>query len=86
MLTCEGWSVNWIDIVLIAQVPRLNSIMPQVMSNFGHRFTVYNLMNKINIKVKSGEYVGSTGRAECMECHAVATIERFVEIPDGKGQ
>jgi 2-C-methyl-D-erythritol 4-phosphate cytidylyltransferase/2-C-methyl-D-erythritol 2,4-cyclodiphosphate synthase len=86
MLYCAGWSVNWIDIVLIAQVPRLNSVMPQVMNNFGRRFTVYDLMNKMNIKVKSGEYVGSTGRAECMECHVVATIERFVEIPDGKGQ
>jgi 2-C-methyl-D-erythritol 4-phosphate cytidylyltransferase/2-C-methyl-D-erythritol 2,4-cyclodiphosphate synthase len=84
MLAANGWSVNWIDIVLIAQVPRLNSIMPQVLSNLGRRFTVYDLMSKINIKVKSGEYIGSAGRAECMECHVVATIERFAEIPRRK--
>ncbi|MDR0648496.1 MAG: 2-C-methyl-D-erythritol 2,4-cyclodiphosphate synthase [Synergistaceae bacterium] len=86
MLSGAGWSVNWIDVVLIAQVPRLGAIISDVMDNFGRRFTVYNLMNKMNIKVKSGEYIGSAGRAECMECHAVATIERFVEIPAGRGQ
>jgi 2-C-methyl-D-erythritol 4-phosphate cytidylyltransferase/2-C-methyl-D-erythritol 2,4-cyclodiphosphate synthase len=86
MLSGAGWSVNWIDVVLIAQVPRLGAIISEVMDNFGRRFTVYDLMSKMNIKVKSGEYIGSAGRAECMECHAVATIERFVEIPAGKGQ
>jgi 2-C-methyl-D-erythritol 4-phosphate cytidylyltransferase/2-C-methyl-D-erythritol 2,4-cyclodiphosphate synthase len=79
MLTREGWKVRWIDAVLIAQVPRLDSILPEVLDSLGRRFTVYNLTHKINIKVKSGEFVGSKGRAECMECHVVATIERFAD-------
>jgi hypothetical protein len=26
--------------------------------------------------MKSGELCGSVGRGECMECHALATLER----------
>jgi 2-C-methyl-D-erythritol 4-phosphate cytidylyltransferase/2-C-methyl-D-erythritol 2,4-cyclodiphosphate synthase len=77
LLTKEGWSVNWIDVTLIAQVPRLGAVMPGIADNLGRRFTIYKLMGKINIKVKSGEFIDGAGRGECMICHAVAMIDRF---------
>jgi 2-C-methyl-D-erythritol 4-phosphate cytidylyltransferase/2-C-methyl-D-erythritol 2,4-cyclodiphosphate synthase len=79
IISADRWTPVWVDAVLVAQVPRLGSIMPKVLGNLGRRFTVYKLMNKMNIKVKSGECVGGAGRGECMACHAVATIERFEE-------
>ena len=66
----------WIDVVLVAQVPRLGGALPGILENLGSRFMVYNLADKINLKVKSGEFVGGVGRAESMVCYATATIER----------
>jgi 2-C-methyl-D-erythritol 4-phosphate cytidylyltransferase/2-C-methyl-D-erythritol 2,4-cyclodiphosphate synthase len=77
IISSDGWGIEWIDVVLIAQVPRLGSIMRKVLENLGRKFTVHKLMDKMNIKVKSGEYVGGAGRGEYMACHAVATIKRF---------
>jgi 2-C-methyl-D-erythritol 4-phosphate cytidylyltransferase/2-C-methyl-D-erythritol 2,4-cyclodiphosphate synthase len=75
----NGWEIVWIDATLVAQVPRLGSLLSEVLHNLGTHFTVYRLMDKMNIKVKSGEYVGGVGRAEYMACHAVATIQRSEE-------
>jgi 2-C-methyl-D-erythritol 4-phosphate cytidylyltransferase/2-C-methyl-D-erythritol 2,4-cyclodiphosphate synthase len=77
ILAQDGWSVGWIDATLIAQVPRLGPLMSKITSNLGRSFAAYNLIEKINLKVKSGEFVGGVGRAECMECNVLATIERF---------
>jgi 2-C-methyl-D-erythritol 4-phosphate cytidylyltransferase/2-C-methyl-D-erythritol 2,4-cyclodiphosphate synthase len=86
MIAQDGWAPSWIDAVLVAQVPRLGAVMPDILKNLGKRFTVYNLIEKINLKVKSGERVSGIGRAECMECSAVATIERFSPTRVKKGR
>lgn len=75
-LAKRGWRPVWIDVVLVAQVPRLGGALPGILENLGSRFMVYNLADKINLKVKSGEFVGDVGRAESMVCYATATIER----------
>jgi 2-C-methyl-D-erythritol 4-phosphate cytidylyltransferase/2-C-methyl-D-erythritol 2,4-cyclodiphosphate synthase len=77
LLTKDGWSVTWIDVTLAAQVPRLGAAIPKISDNLGQRFTIYKLIGKISIKVKSGEFIGGVGRGECMTCHAVAVIDRF---------
>ncbi|GHV51982.1 bifunctional enzyme IspD/IspF [Synergistales bacterium] len=73
-----GWRAVWIDITLIAQIPRLGRIMPDIKANLGKRFTSFDLADRISVKVKSGELIGSAGRGDCMICHAVATIERHL--------
>ncbi|MDR1510711.1 MAG: 2-C-methyl-D-erythritol 2,4-cyclodiphosphate synthase [Synergistaceae bacterium] len=72
----KNWSVGNIDVTLVAQVPRIgdkvavitNSLMKLLKSVFPYA--------ELSVKVKSGEHVGSAGRAECMECFAVAVVER----------
>ncbi|MDR3355125.1 MAG: 2-C-methyl-D-erythritol 2,4-cyclodiphosphate synthase [Synergistaceae bacterium] len=77
LITKERWRVSWIDVVLIAQVPKLAGYIPAIIGNLQKLFTDSAFYVKLSVKVKSGEFVGSVGRAECMACHAVATLERF---------
>jgi len=67
----EGWEPSFIDCVIMAQVPRLNSHIPDMKS----------VLEKIagcivNIKAKSGEHIPPVGDAACIICHAVATLEK----------
>jgi len=76
LLREKGWRVVWIDVTLAAQVPRMGPWIPEIISNLSRRFLCYDLEGKWNIKVKSGERVGSVGRGECMTAYAAATVER----------
>lgn len=76
LLSDSGWYIIWIDVTLIAQVPRLGREMPKIAGHLGNRFKAYGLAGKMNMKVKSGEFMGSVGRANSMICYASATIER----------
>lgn len=75
-IKAHGWRAVWVDVVLTAQVPRLGrytapmaDALSKILSDDGAK--------RANIKIKSGEHVGSVGRAECMQCYAVAQIERY---------
>ena len=84
----DGWSIEWIDSVLTTQVPRLGSLIPQMVDNINY-IILAELQKNVaatldstkffNLKVKSGEEAGSVGRCECMICHAVATLYRLNE-------
>lgn len=76
LLREKEWRVIWIDVTLSAQVPRIGAFAQTIIDHLSNRFLCYDLKKKWSLKVKSGEYVGSVGRGECMTCHAVATIER----------
>ncbi len=71
----ERWSISWVDITLHAQYPRLNSYRQEILSSLGAALFPGE-ENRCNLKMKSGEFCGSVGRGECMECYAVATLER----------
>ena len=73
----KGWRVAWLDVTLAAQVPRLGGELAKISDNLRDIFTQNGVEAKLSLKVKSGERTGSVGRAECMTCYAVATLERF---------
>ncbi|WP_300523735.1 2-C-methyl-D-erythritol 2,4-cyclodiphosphate synthase [Aminiphilus sp.] len=85
----RAWIVEWVDVTLIAQVPRLGAFVPEIESALN---AVFNRVWKensggktnrcVHVKVKSGEHVGSVGRGEAMVCHAVATLRRFENEAD----
>jgi len=79
MVKAEGWNVRWIDITIIAQVPRLGKLLGQMCATMEEALgrSPENL-RRINIKVKSGEEVGPVGEGKCMECHAIATLSRRI--------
>ncbi|MDR1650417.1 MAG: 2-C-methyl-D-erythritol 2,4-cyclodiphosphate synthase [Synergistaceae bacterium] len=77
LISSKGWSVCNVDAALVAQTPRLGGGMKRVSENLKTLLTAVCPYAELGVKVKSGEKVGSTGRAECMECFASALIERY---------
>ena len=73
----EGWVVRWLDITLVAQVPKLGHFLGQMRATMEEALGSPSAgLRRINIKVKSGEAVGPVGEGKCMECHAIATLSR----------
>lgn len=64
-----GWEPTFIDCVIMAQVPRLNSYIPDMKSAL-EKITGC----VVNIKAKSGEHIPPVGDAACIVCQAVATV------------
>jgi 2-C-methyl-D-erythritol 4-phosphate cytidylyltransferase/2-C-methyl-D-erythritol 2,4-cyclodiphosphate synthase len=77
LLVEKGWSLVWADITLVAQFPRLGEEIPKITDFLKTIINTYCPFSGLSIKVKSGEHVGSIGRAECMACYAAATIEHY---------
>lgn len=76
----EGWMIRWIDLTLIAQVPRLADLLEEMKTSMENALECPSGIRRVNIKFKSGEGIGATGEAKCMECHAVATLSRKVPL------
>ncbi|MEA3283420.1 MAG: 2-C-methyl-D-erythritol 2,4-cyclodiphosphate synthase [Synergistota bacterium] len=69
-----GWSIVWLDVVLHAQIPRIGETVIDIIRNLD---SIWNDgIRRVNLKVKSGEGVGSVGSGHCMMCYAVATIKK----------
>jgi 2-C-methyl-D-erythritol 4-phosphate cytidylyltransferase/2-C-methyl-D-erythritol 2,4-cyclodiphosphate synthase len=66
------------DIVLSAQYPAL-SVSEEIQDKSGAKPFAEEHEKTVNLKVKSGEGIGPIGAGPCMECSAVATIERISE-------
>ena len=71
----QGWEVTWVDVTLQAQIPRLGPHLASIRAKMGELFDRGGEA-RFNIKVKSGEKIGSVGAGASMECHAIATICR----------
>ena len=70
----DGWEVNNIDSVLIAERPK---IMPYVMLMRKNISTVLNVdENLIGIKATTNEKLGPEGREEGISCHSVVLLEK----------
>ena len=76
LLEEKGWRVEWVDVTLIAQRPRLGAFVPEFIENMNRVLGGDEDRRFFNMKVKSAENCGSAGRGECMICHAVGTISR----------
>lgn len=69
-----GWRILNIDVTIFAQEPKLGPVKAKIREN------VARLLGKdigdVNVKAKTGEYVGHIGRGEAIGCHAVVLIDR----------
>ncbi len=74
----NGWSVEWADIVLNAQLPRIGNRVTEIMDKLDKAWE--DPRKRINVKVKSGESVGSVGEGKCMTCYAVATVKKISRL------
>ena len=74
----EGWTIRWIDLTLLAQVPRLGDKSSSMALSMERALQCPPGTRRVNVKIKSGEGVGAVGEGKSMECHAVATLSRKV--------
>ena len=71
----ERWEIVWVDAVLEAQVPRLNSFLPSMAENLSAILSPGGALC-VNVKAKSAEHTGAPGMGRSMVCRAVATLTR----------
>jgi 2-C-methyl-D-erythritol 2,4-cyclodiphosphate synthase len=74
MAAAEGYRIAWIDTVVIIEKPKLNphiEAMKQAISRSGIA------PEKINIKAKTNEKMGFTGREEGVAVHAICLLEEM---------
>lgn len=75
MARAEGYRISWIDTVVIVEKPKLNPFietMKEAISRSGIP------PSHINIKAKTNEKMGFTGREEGIAVHAVCLLEPLV--------
>ncbi|WP_234986062.1 2-C-methyl-D-erythritol 2,4-cyclodiphosphate synthase [Dethiosulfovibrio salsuginis] len=74
----KGWDVQWVDVVLNAQLPRIGNRVQEIKDKLNEAWgkNVY----KINLKIKSGEGVGAVGEGLCMTCHASVTAKKISRL------
>ncbi len=76
LLHAKAWRIEWVDITLIAQTPRLGNMVESFKISLSKYIAEDDSERNVNIKIKSGEECGSVGRSECIVCHAVATLSK----------
>ena len=75
----DGWRIGNVDVVILAQEPKLGPIKAAVRANLARLLSVEEMV--VNVKAKTGERVGAIGRAEAISCQVVALIERREDRP-----
>ena len=69
-----GWEPTNVDATVIAQAPRMAPHIPRMVERLR---ACMGAQCAVNVKAKTGEKVGTIGRAEAIGCQAVALIERI---------
>jgi 2-C-methyl-D-erythritol 2,4-cyclodiphosphate synthase len=71
MAANEGYGVTWIDCTIICERPKLASYINAMRASLEEAG-----IRGINIKAKTNEGMGSTGRGEGIETHAVCLLHK----------
>lgn len=75
LTTGEGWSMEWVDVVVEAQIPRLNAHLPEMKERLSSILNPGG-ENCVGLKVKSAEKTNDGGAGKSMSCWAIATLRR----------
>jgi len=73
-LTREGWRVVNVDVIILAQEPKLGPVKADIRRNLAHLLGLD--VTAVNVKAKTGEGVGVIGRAEAISCQAAVLIDQ----------
>lgn len=74
LLKNHGYSVENIDITLVAQKPKVASYIPSMVDNIAKILEIN--LGRVNIKATTEEHLGFTGREEGISCHTVALLKK----------
>ncbi len=72
-LNQAGWRVVNVDVIVFAQQPKLGPVKAAIRRQLAELLGLGE--DCVNVKAKTGEGVGSIGRAEAIGCQAVALID-----------
>lgn len=67
-----GWLVSHVDATIIAQKPRLASVVPRIVANIGVISGMES--SSINVKVTSTDHVGAIGAGKGIAAQTIATL------------
>ena len=73
LLTSAGWRVTYLDATIIAEEPKLSPYVTRMANNLSVRLGLD--VNSVNVKAKTTDGLGFTGRREGIAALAVATLE-----------
>ena len=74
ILKSEGFSVSNIDATIIIQQPKMAPYIDEMRKNIAGTLGVD--ICRVNVKAKTNERMGFTGRGEGVEAHAVALVSK----------
>ena len=72
LLKKEGWGVENVDLIIVAQKPKLLPYFPAMREKLAQALKIG--AEQVNIKGKTEEKLGFTGRMEGMKAYAVALL------------
>ena len=70
-----GYRVGNVDVIMIAQKPKLKDHIPTMVQNIANTLQVSE--SQINVKATTEERLGFTGDGSGMSCHAVCLLEEI---------
>lgn len=74
LVKAQGWKVINVDLVVVAERPKLRPHMGQIRTNLAHALQVS--ADRVGVKATTNEGLGPTGREEGIASYAVALLQR----------
>lgn len=73
MLEIHGWSIRHVDVMILAQAPRLSPYLSHMAQSLSEAMKIQ--PDRVSLKATTMEGLDAVGREEGIACHAVATID-----------
>lgn len=74
MLSASGWEVTNVDSTIIAQAPKMAPHIPRMRENIASDLGLP--LERVNVKAKTAERLGTLGRGEGIAVEAIALISK----------
>ena len=75
LIRTEGWEVNNIDSVIVAERPKIMPYVEEMKKNISNALQIDD--DCIGIKATTNEKLGPEGREEGISCHSVVLLEKI---------
>ncbi len=79
-LAQAGWRLVNADVIIFAQEPKLGPVKQEIRRRVAGLLGLD--LGAVSIKAKTGEKVGSIGRAEAIACQAVVLLELIAKVSE----